>query len=381
MSEGGVLVWVQHLLGTGHLHRAMAIAEAVGRKGVSVMIAAGGPGIADGLSRGVRLRALPAIRAQDAASFALIDDSGQPVPPSLWRARARALVQWVEELRPEVVVTEMYPFGRGAFHDEIDTMLTCARRVRPTVMAVASVRDILVSKDEARRARMVERFNANFDRLLVHGDARLVPFRATFAPVDALRVKPEHTGYVVRPVAPTSGPRAGVVVSAGGGAVGARLIDAALAARPLCSAAGEPWTIVAGRRADPAQVGAWRKMAVGDVTVLGSVDDLPERIGAAKLAISQAGYNTVAETLMVGTPAVLVPFETAREDEQSVRARHVERLGRAQFLHERILEPATLAAAIDRALTLPYGTPELAFDGAERSADILAAMATGSDDE
>ena len=26
-------------------------------------------------------------------------------------------------------------------------------------------------------------------------------------------------------------------------------------------------------------------------------------------------------------------------------------------------------------------TPELAFDGAERSADILAAMATGSDDE
>ena len=38
------------------------------------------------------------------------------------------------------------------------------------------------------------------------------------------------------------------------------------------------------------------------------------------LSVSQAGYNTVVEGLRLGKPMVLVPFETATETEQRIRA-------------------------------------------------------------
>ena len=73
----------------------------------------------------------------------------------------------------------------------------------------------------------------------------------------------------------------------------------------------------------------------------------------AALSISQAGYNTVVETLCHGDRAVLVPFGTARETEQADRARVLVERGMVGAVAPGELTPASLAAAIARAWAGP----------------------------
>ena len=55
--------------------------------------------------------------------------------------------------------------------------------------------------------------------------------------------------------------------------------------------------------------------------------DLGAELAEARASISQAGYNTALEVVASGVPALLVPYATPEEDEQSRRARRLERLG------------------------------------------------------
>ena len=127
---------------------------------------------------------------------------------------------------------------------------------------------------------------------------------------------------------------------------------------------------------DRAVLEQWRAVAPVGVSIEGHVTDLPHRIARARLAISQAGYNTVAETLALGTPALLVPFETQSEDEQLRRARAVERAGRGIVLREETLNRTTLADAVERTLGLASIPPTLDVDGAERTARLIGELAS-----
>ncbi len=81
--------------------------------------------------------------------------------------------------------------------------------------------------------------------------------------------------------------------------------------------------------------------------------DFPSLLRNAALSISQAGYNTVVETLCHGDRAVLVPFGTARETEQADRARVLVERGMVAAVAPDALTPASLAAAISRAWAGP----------------------------
>ena len=65
----------------------------------------------------------------------------------------------------------------------------------------------------------------------------------------------------------------------------------------------------------------------------------------AALSISQAGYNTVVETLCCADRAVLVPFGTERETEQTDRAPVARRARPGALRGRAALSPDTLAAA------------------------------------
>jgi predicted glycosyltransferase len=73
----------------------------------------------------------------------------------------------------------------------------------------------------------------------------------------------------------------------------------------------------------------------------------------ATLSISQAGYNTVVETLCCADRAVLVPFGTARETEQSDRAQALAERGMVSVVPSEALSPESLVAAIERTLAGP----------------------------
>jgi predicted glycosyltransferase len=100
--------------------------------------------------------------------------------------------------------------------------------------------------------------------------------------------------------------------------------------------------------------------------------DFTQRLRNCVLSVSQAGYNTVLETLQTRTRAVLVPFAAGGESEQTLRATLLAERGLVQMVQEAALTPATLAAAVDRAAARPRPAPgAIDLGGARRSAELL----------
>ncbi|MEZ5823488.1 MAG: glycosyltransferase [Geminicoccaceae bacterium] len=372
MKTPRVLLWSQHLLGTGHLVRAIRLAAALADRDMRVTLVSGGPHVPITPPEGIEWLELPALGASDSEFSGLVDENGVAAGEEVWQARKRQLEEALADQQVDIVITEMFPFGRRAFRTEIASLISLARAANPALKVVGSVRDILVSKTEPERYRWsVDWVQAHYEKILVHGDPTLIPFEETFPLAEQIRDRLVHTGYVVDVPTLSVSNRSGVVVSAGGGAVGHALLSVVMEYLRVYPPGGERWRLVGGSRMAQESLDHLRETAPGGVDVEGHVINLPERIARARIAISQAGYNTVAETLALRTPVLLVPFETDSEDEQVRRARAVERTGRGIMLRERDLAPASLKAAIERALLLGETQTGIDIGGAERSARIV----------
>jgi predicted glycosyltransferase len=254
---------------------------------------------------------------------------------------------------------------------ELLPLLEDARRLAPRPLVVCSVRDLLQPRRE-REAEAAELALRYFDRILVHGDPQLAPFDLTFAAAHRLAERLHYTGYIVAPAARVGDARSEVLVSAGGGAVGRRLLETALAARSHTLVRGAPWRLLAGVSASDADFCALARAADEGVVVERSRDDFQALLATAALSISQAGYNTVAEILQARVRSVLVPFAAGDEAEQTMRARLLAERGAAVMLEERALDPQSLADAVNRAARAPQPPAGLVnLDGARRSAELL----------
>lgn len=369
MSAPRILVWVQHLLGTGHLRRALRLAEALVDRGARVLVVSGGPSGAWTPAAGVELLQLPAVRATDGSFTRLVGADGRALDEPLRRARSARLEAAFLEFAPALVVTEHYPFGRGAFAREIGPLIEGAAAAR--IPIAASVRDVLVSKTERAKLEAMVARAALYTRILVHGDPALLPFESSFPLAPALGGRLCYTGYLApRMPAVAAEARAEILVSAGGGAVGRRLCATAAEASALLP--GHTWRIVAGPAAAEADLAELALVAGPGLQVERHRPDLPELVAGAALSISQAGYNTVVETLTAGTRMLLVPFAEGAEDEQTRRAEALAARGLARYLPQDRLTPETLAGAAIEALAAPPPDPRsIRLDGAERSAELL----------
>jgi predicted glycosyltransferase len=139
-----------------------------------------------------------------------------------------------------------------------------------------------------------------------------------------------------------------VVVSVGGGAVGAPLLKAAAAARSKTALADRPWRLLLGENL-PARDRAALAGEKG-ITIEPARPDFTTLLGNATLSISQAGYNTVIETLRCADRAVLVPFASDRETEQADRAEALAERGMVAVVAPGTLSAQSLADAVGRAL-------------------------------
>ncbi|MBL9054519.1 MAG: glycosyltransferase, partial [Tabrizicola sp.] len=167
------------------------------------------------------------------------------------------------------------------------------------------------------------------------------------------------------------GERFDVVVSAGGGAVGAALIAGCLGAAGALPEVRR-WCIVTGPNLPPEKLGQFQAAARPGVEIFRFRRDFAALLGSAELSISQAGYNTVCDILGAGCRALLVPFASGGETEQTRRANRLAELGLASVLTEQELSSATMTKAIRQALSGPKPPPAtLQLDGASRSAAIL----------
>src|SRR5207302_7469266 len=122
---------------------------------------------------------LPPASAADITFKTLLDETGQQVDDAWKRRRAAALLDAWRASRADVLLVELFPFGRRQMRFELLPLLEDAQRLKPRPLVVCSVRDMIQNRPEreAETLRLAERF---FDRILVHGDARLAGFERTF---------------------------------------------------------------------------------------------------------------------------------------------------------------------------------------------------------
>ncbi len=366
-----VLFYVQHLLGIGHLMRACRIAKAL-RDTFEVVLVVGGELPAGIVPEGVELVRLPAVRAGAQGFGTLVHPDGRLFDDRDKASRRDLLLGCFDENLPAIVLIEAFPFGRRQMRFELLPLLERAATAPRRPLIVCSVRDILQDTRPDRQDQTADLVRRYFDLVLVHGDEHLVRLEDSYPAAHRFEDRIAYTG-MVGPEPDRGGiepeEKFDVIVSVGGGAVGARLVETALKARPLTTLARARWLVLTGPNADGTPAGASSDV---DVVVRSFVPDLTARLARAKLSVSQAGYNTVADLVTARCRAVLVPFASGGETEQTRRASLFAARGWAVSIDEASLDPVSLASAVDRALALPLAIPTVSMDGGDTTRRILA---------
>jgi predicted glycosyltransferase len=371
-----VLFYVQHLLGIGHLRRTATVARALDAAGLDVTVVSGGSPIPELDIGAARLCQLPPVRAVDLFFKVLVDENDQQIDDA-WRARrAEALMQAWQEIRPHVLMFELFPFGRRQMRFELLPLLDVAISQPNRPKVVCSVRDILVGQNKpGRNDEMIDLINRYFDHVLIHGDPNLISFDETFPHAEQLGEKSAYTGYVVDTSGKSGGPDSPgfdeVIVSAGGGAVGDQLLRTAMQARAHSTLSDRTWRLLVGYTVPETDFEGLKAEAPEGVIVERARSDFTSLLANCSVTISQGGYNTIMETLYAGARAVVVPYAGGIETEQTLRARLLSDQGVLNIVDEDTLSPEILAAAVDKAVAGPPAGAFIDTGGAKRSAAMV----------
>lgn len=379
-----LLFYCQHALGMGHFVRSIALADRLADD-FGVLFLNGGA-VPTGLTFPSRVDRIdmPALGMTETGRLVALDPD-YSVDGAL-EARRALMLDVFRSWRPDVVLIELFPFGRKKFEAELVPLLDAVRLIGASggraPLVVSSVRDLLITgrADQQRfddRAR--ELCDRYFDLVLVHADPILASFDESFRPSVPLRTPVEHTGFLSRPVPPShDGPRSGVLVSAGGGLVGEPLYRVAVEAhRANWAACGLATTLVAGPFA-PAATLEWLDEAARStpgLTVLPHVPDLRPLLQRAALSVSQCGYNTALDLVSTRTPALVVPFGDGHENEQSRRAERLAANGLLRWLPAGHVTAERLAAAILETRNFRPAVSDLRMNGADETVRLLLQQA------
>lgn len=365
------LIYVQHLLGIGHLARVSRIAAALAKAGIDVTLISGGTPVSGFPGGGVRLVQLPPIRSRDTSFSALVDASGDVLDDEFKAMRRDRLIAEFDALQPDVLIVEAFPFGRRQMRFELLPLLRHAKAATRPPLIASSVRDILQENRKPERAEETLGFLRDFfDLVLVHGDPDFARIEDTFPLATRLADQVVYTGLVAGEAA-NSPDRFDVVVSAGGGVVGHQLVSASVQAASNLIAEWPRWCIITGPHFPAAERAALAASAPAGVMLETFRPDFQGLLANARLSVSQAGYNTVCDILRARCRAILIPFAEGGETEQSDRAYRLEALGIAAVVREDQLTPESLSEAVKRVPEPP--AHRINLEGAAETARILLA--------
>ena len=372
-----VLIVVTHLLGAGHLVRATAIGRALARRGHRVTLVSGGTAGTLADASALDLVQLPPVRTALGDFSTLLRPDGRAASPAYLGERRRLLLTTFARCRPDVVVTEQFPFGRRSLAGEFLALLDAGAAARPTPLLLASIRDILVAPGKAEKVRRTHALVARrYAAVLVHGDEATVPLDRSWPVDEALRAKLRYTGYVAEAAEPPSAMAAedgSILVSGGSSAAALPLYRAAIEAAR--TGPDRPWRVLVGQAVEEDAFRRLQMDAPARMRVERARPDFRALLARATVFVGQAGYNTVMDIVATRARSVLVPFERDNETEQRLRAESLAASGLATLLPEAELTAGSLAAAIAATETRPRPAFAIALDGQDRSAALVEQLA------
>lgn len=378
-----IIQYCQHVLGIGHLVRTLEILKEF--EGHDVILVNGGKPVEFPLPAHVREFRLPALMMDREFKGLFPLETGSSLEEVKAR-RQHILFELIANEKPDLFILELFPFGRRAFSFEIIPALKGIRdRKLPCRIVVCSLRDILVESKkhwDRYEKEVVENLNRYFHTLLVHSDPHLIRLDDTFTRTGDIKIPLLHTGYVARKPAPDARKRIRtihgirddeilIIVSVGGGNVGALLLESVLQAFNLISREGGiHLKAFSGPFMPEKDYERLRKMTRDTVQVIRFTPDFLSYVAAADLAVSMAGYNTCMNILAAQVPALVWPF--AQNREQKLRAERLARIGGLKVLKDSDLSPKRLASKMETAMAEKFHlTGDIDLSGATRSAGLL----------
>lgn len=370
-----VLIHVNHMLGTGHAVRACRIGRAMLKQGATVTIATGNiiPETID--SSGLEIIDLPLAKSNDFEFSGLVDEFNRPVD-EMWKyKRANAFMEIWKKFAPDVLITEHFPFGRGKLKFELVPVLSEIKKSKPETLIVASIRDILVKKDQPEKElRMVELAEEYFDLIVVHSDDRIVRLEESFRFANRIESLVWYTGYIVgdAKVLPAANTRSSeIVVSSGGGAFGLKLIETAIEVAKKANLNSDfTWRILCGPNISDCKFKELQKEVHKGTILERNRTDFQQLLANASCSISQAGYNTCLDILTTGVAAVLVP-SPVNGNEQTMRADKLANLGLVKRVAESELTVQSLTSAVVESLTMNPAPHEIKLDDGSNCCELI----------
>jgi predicted glycosyltransferase len=265
------------------------------------------------------------------------------------RMRASLILSASADFNPDLVLVDKKPFGVAG---ELKPMmeLLAHRAVPPPIHLL--LRDILDSPEATRRVwegqgyhKAIARY---YDKILVVGERSVFDVAEAYAFPATSSEKLIYCGYVNRAdpefVVGAAKERPRVLVHAGGGEDGPRLIEAAIAALALAGPdRGFDCRIIGGPElghGDRVRLSSSAR-ALDHVEWLDFSDAMGREIASADLVISMGGYNSVCEILSYRKRAIIVPRATPVR-EQRIRAEAMDNLGLLRMIPLERLTPERL---------------------------------------
>jgi len=355
-----MLIYSQDGLGLGHLRRTTLLAGEflAARPHASVLTISDSPLGQFFSSRvGHDYLKLPSIRKVGPGDW-------RPVSLSMGfsdvlRLRREIIRSSALSFDPDVLLVDHMPHGAMG---ELVPTLEALEGTRTKV--VLGLRDILDAPATVRQRWHLEgAFEAverHFDEVLVYGSRDVFDVSAEYHWPAAVRARLRYCGYVCSPTTTKtsvaklrkrylrSDPGADLVVAmAGGGADGEALFSTLLSAVPGMERQRRcVVVIVTGPFLPRAEQRDLVRRAKGlPVHVVAAVQDSMTYLKAADFVVAMAGYNTTAEILSLGKPALLVP-RSGPSAEQQMRARLFADRGWVGCLSPDSLSPRSLADAV-----------------------------------
>jgi len=374
-----ITVYCQHVVGIGHLCRMLQILKALA--GHSVTLILGGPPVDVTIPPHVHVVQLPGLMMDQEYTRMFPVDPGLSLAETK-RIRPEILLKLVEDTKPDVLLVELYPFGRGGFHFELAPMLNAVRTgIHQPCPIVCSLRDILVEKKNQPEyeKRVLDRL-APFDAVLVHGDPNIIRLDETFSRTADIRIPVLYTGYIcekaksneiqqIKALMQLAPDEQLITVSAGGGSFGYRILEAAIKAHASLESDRIRMQVFTGPYLDEKKYSTLNMLAAPGAKVERFADNFPVWLAASDLSISMGGYNTTMNVVASGTPALIFPYSHDRE--QGMRAERLAGLANLAVLSDSDLAPAGLAAKIRSMLGQPNQGHEIEIDGARQTAKYL----------
>ncbi len=346
--------------GLGHLRRTLTLMHHFSEKipGINQVVVTGSPSANRfPLPPNSDLIKLPSVTKNHEGAY--VPRSLDVTMKSLRDVRRDLLVTAAVPFQPDFFLVDHSPAGMNG---EVVRTLQRLRTESPHTRLVIGLRDVMddpaVVRKQWARDGVYELLDNVYDLILVYGERDIYDIVSKYGLSPQAAAKTRFVGYLGRETGSLTSEQIRsriemqtdhlVLVTAGGGGDGRRMIDALLRDMRQDRGAADFDVLVVG---GPLMSSGDRESLqhqfdeLPNAHYLEFTDDLTSYICAADAVVSMGGYNSVCEILSLGKKGLIVPRVTPRK-EQLIRAELLQQHGCIEMIHPDDLGPMRLLDSV-----------------------------------